>query len=89
VFLPVCSWDEKSAFTPWVKQRKSWAMTFYFDPAGRADNNIAAAKYKVSGIPTQFVIGKDGKVAWSGVGYDGEESEKNLVSAIDKAIAGS
>jgi len=89
VFLPVCSWDDKSAFTPWVNQRKSWTMKFYFDPAGKADNNIAATMFKVSGIPTQFVIGKDGKVAAGFVGYEGEESEKSLTSAIDKALAGS
>ncbi|BDI32362.1 hypothetical protein CCAX7_44130 [Capsulimonas corticalis] len=89
VFMPVCSWDDKSAFTPWVKQRKSWTMTFYFDPAGRGAKNIASELYKVSGIPTQFVIGKDGKVAVGFVGYDGAEGEKNLSAAIDKALAGS
>lgn len=89
VFMPVCSWDEKSAFTPWVNKHKTWTMTFYFDPAGHADNNIAATLYKVSGIPTQFVIGKDGKVAAGSVGYEGEESEKALTTAIDKALAAS
>jgi len=89
VFIPVCSWDEKSAFTPWVNKHKTWTMTFYFDPAGRADTNIAASLYKVSGIPTQFVIGKDGKVLAGSVGYEGEESEKNLTSSIDKALAAS
>jgi thiol-disulfide isomerase/thioredoxin len=89
VFLPVCSWDDKSAFTPWVKQRKNWTMKFYFDPAGRGAKNIASGLYKVSGIPTQFVIGKDGKVAVGFVGYDGAEGEKKLSNAIDKALAGS
>ncbi len=89
VFLPVCSWDDKSAFTPWVNDRKNWSMTFYFDPAGRGKDSIAGTLYKVSGIPTQFVIGKDGKVAWSTVGYDGENGEKNLSAAIEKALAGS
>jgi thiol-disulfide isomerase/thioredoxin len=89
VFLPVCSWDDKSAFTPWVNDRKTWSMTFYFDPAGRGKDSIAGTLYKVSGIPTQFVIGKDGKVAWSTVGYDSESGEKNLAAAIDKAMAAS
>jgi len=89
VFLPVCSWDEKSAFTPWVNKHKTWTMTFYFDPAGRADTNIAGKLYKVSGIPTQFVIGKDGKVSSGSVGYEGEQSEKNLTAAIDKALGAS
>lgn len=89
VFLPVCSWDDKSAFTPWVNDHKTWSMTFYFDPAARGTNSIAGTLYKVSGIPTQFVIGKDGKVAWSTVGYGGPDGEKDLTAAIDKAIAAS
>jgi thiol-disulfide isomerase/thioredoxin len=87
VFLPICSWDDKSAFTPWVKKHSDWAMTFYFDPAGKGDNSIAATLFKVSGIPTQFVIGKDGKVAAGFVGYDEDTGEKNLTAAIDKALA--
>lgn len=89
VFIPVCSWDDKSAFTPWVNKRKDWTMTFYFDPAAKGDNSIAVSLFKVSGIPTQFVVGKDGKIAAGFVGYDGEESEKSLSEAIDKALAAS
>jgi thiol-disulfide isomerase/thioredoxin len=89
VFMPVCSWDDKAAFTPWAKKRSDWAMKFYFDPAGQSPNSIAALLFKVSGIPTQFVIGKDGKVAAGFVGYDGPASEKNLTDAIDKALAAS
>jgi thiol-disulfide isomerase/thioredoxin/outer membrane lipoprotein-sorting protein len=89
VFLPICSWDQKSAFTPWVKQRKNWTMTFYRDPTARGDKSIASGLFKVSGIPTQFVIGKDGKVSDSFVGYHGSESEQKLVKAIDKALGGS
>lgn len=48
------------------------------------DKSGAIAKpYKVDGIPTFVVIGRDGKVAWYGCGYEGEATGK----AIDKAIA--
>jgi len=89
VFLPICSWDNQAAFTKWVTKHKTWTMTFYFDPAGKGNNSIAGTQYSVSGIPTQFVIGKDGKVAYGSVGYGGEESEHALAGEIDKALAAS
>ncbi len=43
--------------------------------------------YGISGIPTQIVVGKDGKVAFVGVGYGGEAGEKALDDAINAALA--
>ena len=80
--LGVCVWDEKGAYDKWVTQNIGTKYNFpvAFDPAGRGKGNIAGGLYKVTGIPTQYVIDKDGKVAASTVGYeDGDSSlEANL-----------
>jgi thioredoxin-like negative regulator of GroEL len=42
-----------------------------------------AGKYGVSGIPTIYVIGRDGKVVYQSVGFEGEEA---LEAAVKKAL---
>jgi len=89
VFLPICTWDQKPAFTTWQKAHAAWTMSFYFDPAaGNEGSSIASKLYGVDGIPTQYVIGKDGKVAYSTVGYDeqNDPKESELVKALNKAL---
>lgn len=67
--IGVCVWDEKDAYTKWVPENKSkFTFPLLFDPAGRGDKSIAGGLYNVSGIPTTYVIGKDGKVFSSLVG---------------------
>ena len=46
-----------------------------------------AKKYAVTGIPTFYIIGKDGKVIFTEVGFNGPESEKQITDAIDKVLA--
>ncbi len=68
--LSLCVWDKKDAYMKWVAD-KSAKYTFptAFDSAGRGPQNIARKLYGVRGIPTQYVIDKDGKVAATNVGY--------------------
>jgi len=70
--LGVCVWDDKASCDKWVTAKKDvYKFPTVFDPAGRDnDTSIASHLYNVSGIPTQYVIDKDGKVAASSVGYD-------------------
>ena len=42
--------------------------------------------YGIEGIPTQVVIGKDGKVAYVAVGYNGEAGSKLLDQAVENAL---
>ncbi len=82
--LGVCVWDDKAAYDKWVTDKKGvYTFLTAFDPAGR-DNatSIASHLYKVSGIPTQYVIDKDGNVAASSVGYD--EGDTRLETALGK-----
>lgn len=81
--LAVCVWDQKAEYDKWVTARKTtFSFQTAFDPAGRGDKSIAGSLYGVSGIPTQYVIDKDGKVASSTVGY--EEGIYPLETALAK-----
>ena len=67
----VCVWDDRDAYKEWVpKNQDKYSFQFAFDPAGRAPNNIAAKLFNVNGIPTTYIIDKNGNVADSIVGYD-------------------
>jgi len=83
VVLGVCVWDDQAKFDGWLK--KPEVPTSYlkvFDPAGKANaNSIASKLYQVSGIPTFYLIGKDGKVLFSGVG-SGKDTERALEKAL-------
>ena len=81
--LGVCVWDQKDAYDAWVADKKgTYTFPTAFDPAGRGPNGIAKSLYNVSGIPTQYIIDKDGKVAATLVGYD--ESDHRLEDALTK-----
>lgn len=70
VTLGVCVWDEKKAYEDWMpKNLSKYTFLFGFDPAGRGAENVAQKLYKVSGIPTTYVIDKEGKVAAAIVGF--------------------
>jgi thiol-disulfide isomerase/thioredoxin len=83
--LAVCVWDKQAAFEKWVPSNRSkYSLPFVFDPAGEAsEKSIASTLYKVSGIPTTYVIGKDGKVlgAWSGFKESDTRIEETLKAA--------
>ena len=70
--------DTIAAFKKWIpaNQPKYAAMQFFFDPNERGsatfDKRASSSLYGVSGIPTQFVIGRDGKIVASIVGNGGD-----------------
>jgi peroxiredoxin len=75
VVLAMCTSDTRAKFESWMKsnQEKYPDIKFTCDPneRGSASYGDRASKklYGVSGIPTQFVIGRDGKIAAVLVGY--------------------
>ncbi len=86
VVLAVCVSDTQTAFDGWLPQHPEYdSITFAIDPSKRGDPNATGHLYHVSGIPTQYVIGKDGKVVTSFVGYGGPTTD--LADAITKATA--
>lgn len=82
--LAVCVWDQKAEYDKWVTDKKgTYTFPTVFDPAGRGKTSIASSLYQVAGIPAQYVIGKDGKVASSHMGYEGD-SDHTLEAALNK-----
>jgi thiol-disulfide isomerase/thioredoxin len=73
--------DEKESYNAWVPANPQYTFHFAYDPAGRGTTSIATAQYKVSGIPTTYVIGPDGKIAASIVGFMGLDDHR-----IEKAL---
>jgi thiol-disulfide isomerase/thioredoxin len=84
VVLGVCVWDVRSKFNAWMKEPE--VKTSYlkvFDPAGRnTDRDIAKSLYSVSGIPTFYLVGKDGAILFAGAG-----AGPNTERALDRALA--
>ena len=86
VVLAVCVSDTQAAFDGWLPKHPEYdAITFAFDPSKKGSPDVANRLYHVTGIPTQYVIGKDGKVMVSFVGYGGPTTD--LADAITKAAA--
>lgn len=85
VVLAVCVSDERDAYAKWVPQNKDkYSYTFAYDPSGRdpAKSHFSREKYNVSGIPTTYIIDKNGKIVEGIVGYAGESD-----THIEKALA--
>ena len=86
VVLAVNVWDSKAKFDAWLPLHPEYAsLTFVLDPTQEQGKDVASLLYHVSGIPTQYVIGKDGKVFKSFVGYSGSTTE--LADTLTQAIA--
>jgi thiol-disulfide isomerase/thioredoxin len=88
VVLSVDTWDEKPKFVQWVKKNAGtkYDFTFVRDPAEGGHDAIRAASiatrlYKVPGIPTMYVIDRQGNVV---AGLIGAYQEPSLVKALAK-----
>jgi peroxiredoxin len=98
VVLASCTSDTRAAFDKWVpvNQSKYPDLIFTCDPHERDSATFAerasASLYHVQGIPTQFVIGRDGRIVAALVGYDKGDvrAEAALAQAgikVDAAVA--
>lgn len=76
--LGVCVWDTKENFDKWqVEPKVKTTFPKAFDPAGvNRDNqnadSIAKKFYNVTGIPTLYVIDREGNVVQGILGFSGE-----------------
>ena len=64
--LGITADDSREAYDGWIKRNaEKYAFTMAFDLPGRANwkDSVFNTGYNVSGFPTMFVIGRDGKVA--------------------------
>jgi len=85
VVLGSCTSDTRGAFERWVRanQAKYPDIVWTHDVAERGDKNISRTLYGVGGIPTQFIIDRDGKIVDIVGGY--MEGEVILDAALAKA----
>ncbi len=82
VVLAVNVWDSKEEFDKWLPEHKEYADAFTFAiDTTKGPNDIATKLYKVSGIPTQYVIDREGRITASFVGFGGPTDD------LEKAIA--
>lgn len=88
VVLSLNTWDQKPDFKGWVEKNSGTKYHFQFvrDPAeGDHDAirkaSIAKRLYNVRGIPTMYVIDRNGNVAGSMIGSG---NERSLVAILDK-----
>lgn len=76
VVLAVNVWDTQAEFDKWLPTHAQFSdITFAIDPTKEQGKDVATTLYNVTGIPTQYVIGKDGKVVKSFVGFSGPTEE--------------
>ena len=85
VVIGSCTSDSRKSFEAWVKKNQSKYPDFVYahDALEKSPERPAHKLYGVSGIPAQFIIGRDGKVAAVTGGY--MEGEVLLEAALAKA----
>lgn len=83
IFLAINVQDAQESFDRWISFHTELdALLFGFDESVRG-KDVASALYKAPGLPVLYVIGKDGKVAKSflGFGYSSLELEAAIKAA--------
>jgi thiol-disulfide isomerase/thioredoxin len=79
-FLGVCVSDQREKFDAWMtKNRPNYVVKFGYDPT----RTETGAHYRVSGIPTTYIIDANGKVAEAIIGYSGSNDHR-LETALRK-----
>ncbi len=84
VVLGVCVWDTRGKFDEWQKfPEVDTTYLKLFDPAGRGTAAIPKP-YKVSGIPSFFLVGRDGRIILGAVG-NSDETKAKMTAALAAA----
>ncbi len=79
-------YDDREAFQEWVKANagSKYNFRFAYDPAEKGDPaSIAGGLYNISGLPTMYVIDREGKVAATLVGAGQEEALIEVLAGLD------
>lgn len=85
VVIASCTNDGREEFVEFVEENaaKYPDVIFVHDPKERGEDRASRTLYGVGGIPHQFVVGKDGKIAAQVIGY--MKGEVLLEGALHKA----
>jgi thiol-disulfide isomerase/thioredoxin len=85
VVLGVNVWDTKNAFHDWLPSHKKLSSIKFAIDTRTQGQDVATKLYHVSGIPTQYVIDKKGRIVKALVGSSEDESE--LTNGIKTALS--
>ncbi len=90
VMIPANTWERVAGEERKQTAKATWqtlglSMPIYFDKE-RGEDRPAVEAFGVSGIPTSFLIGKNGKILFKTIGYGGEAGELELKSKIEWAM---
>ncbi len=94
VLLGITASDTREAYDGWLERNAGkYEFTMYFDPKAKAGwkDSPFNKDYHVSGFPTMFVIGRDGKIAevvgggWAGEDYRLEYALARAGAKVDLA----
>jgi peroxiredoxin len=89
VMLVVCANDTRENYAAWAKRNaESWKLRLLFDPLGKEgwQDSVFRKDYRVTGYPTMFVIGRDGKLVET-LGGGGPGEDYRLEYALARAGA--
>lgn len=90
VVLSLDTWDQKPDFATWMGENAGTKYHFNFvrdpaegDHAGIRKASIAKRLYKVIGIPTMYIIDRDGKVAGSVLGAKNDAEVVKILGTLN------
>ncbi|NTV76244.1 MAG: TlpA family protein disulfide reductase, partial [Holophaga sp.] len=82
--VAVCVWDTKEAYDRWMTANASkYSYTLAFDASGRGAGSKAVQQWKLSGIPSTYILDKQGRVAEAIIGYSkGDDRVEKALTAL-------
>ncbi|MFH1681056.1 MAG: TlpA disulfide reductase family protein, partial [Candidatus Eisenbacteria bacterium] len=92
VVLPVNVWERSKGDERREAVAENWeelglTMPYYLDPDQEgSDATTATDRFQVSGIPTSFLIDREGRILFKTVGFGGEASGEELRAKIEFAL---
>lgn len=76
VMLAVNVWDQPTAIQDYLDKHPDSQLTLWADPQREREESVAYKIYGVRGVPTTYLIGNNGKVIQSWIGYDGKKLDE-------------
>jgi thiol-disulfide isomerase/thioredoxin len=88
VILAVNCWERQKDLPATIANAKKFQADNGYPWTVLIDGkNEVVEQYGVEGIPTKFTIGRDGQIAFKGVGFDGPGMEEELIQQIELLLA--
>jgi thiol-disulfide isomerase/thioredoxin len=87
-FVTVDTWERQKDYASTVENTKKFQHDNKYEWTVLIDGkNDVVGRYNVDGIPTKFVIGKDGTIAFKSIGFSGPDMEEELTQQIEILLA--